>query len=274
MSKKKLESLSLATFVAHPIDEIKCAGGLFAKYSRKGHKVTNVIFQKALSRGELSSSLSKEEIFKEAERESKAASAKIGAEVELLNYEPLSMSIVKDEEEVVRRVADIIRRLKIDIVITHQPGDTSYGTMHHDSVNRIVEKACHFARDETVETTHDPYKVKLLLYAEMNLWTPQVLTKMPDLFIDISDVAKIKAEALAEYTLHIGKPAPDILRESRMVSSRMEGIVSGCRYAEAFYFPYDRYPYGRRAFDEIPRDWFSVPKTEGGHEKLSLPNDF
>ncbi len=274
MSEEKLESLSLATFVAHPIDEIKCAGGLFAKYSRKGHKVTNVIFQKALSRGELSSSLSKEEVFKEAERESRAASAKIGAKVEFLRYDPLSMSIVKNEEDIVRQVADLIRKLEADVVITHQPGDTSYGTMHHDSVNRIVEKACYFARDETVETTHDPYKVKLLLYAEMNLWTPQVLTKMPDLFIDISDVAKIKAEALAEYTIHIGKPAPDILRESRMVPSRMEGIVSGCRYAEAFYFPYDRYPYGRRAFDEIPSDWFYVPKTEGGHEELSLPNDF
>ncbi len=276
MTKEKLR-LSLVTFVAHPIDEIKCAGGLFAKYARRGHRVTNVIFQEHLGRGELSPSLSMEEVHKEAERQSRAASVKIGADVELLKYHPLSMSIVKDEEEVVRRVADIIRKLKADIVITHLPGDTTYGTMHHDSVNRIVNKACYYARNNTIETAHEPHAIKLLLYAEMNLWTPKVLTKMPDLFIDISEDAKIKAEAMAEYTIHIGEPAPDILREARMVPNRMAGIVSGCLYAEFFYFPYDRYPYGRRAFDEIPWDWLFVPRTKGemgGHEKLSLSDDF
>ena len=268
------EKLSLVTFVAHPIDEIKCAGGLFAKYSKKGHKVTNVIFQKHLGRGELSPSLSVEEINEEAERQSKAASAWIGAEVEFMRYDPLSMSIVKDEDAVVRQVADLIRKLRADIVITHLPEDTSYGTMHHDTVNKIMNKACYYARDASIETLHEPHKVKLLLYAEMNLWTPMVLTRIPDLFIDISDVAKMKAKALAEYKIHVGMEPPDILRESRMVPYRMSGIVSGCRYAEAFYFPYDRYPYGRRAFDEIPSDWLFVPLTEGGHEDLSLPKDF
>jgi LmbE family N-acetylglucosaminyl deacetylase len=45
------QKLHLVAFVAHPIDEVKCVGGTFAKSVKRGHRATAVIFSRPISRG-------------------------------------------------------------------------------------------------------------------------------------------------------------------------------------------------------------------------------
>jgi len=269
MTQKKLH---LVAFVAHPIDEVKGIGGTFAKYILKGHKATTVIFSKPVSRGELNSSLSEEEVVHANLAQAKKAAKILGSGIEFLNYDYEDLSIGKDRLEKIYRTTKIIRRLKPDVIFTHLLTDTSYGMMHHGLVGEVVTTACYYAGQKRFLTDSPPHKVKLLLYFLSNMWTPEHFSRRPDLFIDISDTAKTKHRAFQQYTAHVGSIPPSILREHRMVPSRMYGVVSGCYYAEAFFLPFDRF--GKIAFEQIPRDWIVLNKQDEHHEELSLPEGY
>ena len=264
--------LHLIAFVAHPIDEVKCVGGTFAKYVRRGHKATTVVFTSPAVRGELPSSLSDQEVIKANLAQAKGAADILGSDIEFLNYDYEDLSLRKDWLEKVYRSTEVIRRLKSDVVFTHLLTDTSYGSMHHQVVGEVVTAACYYAERKSFVTESPPYKVKLLLYFLSNMWTPEHFSRRPDLFIDITETAEVKHRSLQQYTTHVGSSPPSILREHRMVPSRMYGLVSGCFFAEAFFLPYDRF--GRIVFDEIPRDWLVLTREDEHHERLSLPEDY
>jgi len=266
------EKLHLAALVAHPIDEVKGVGGTFAKYIRRGHKATAVIFSRPTSRGELAPSLTEGEVVEANLAQAREAAKVLGAGIEFLNYDNQDLSVRKDPLEMVHRTAELIRRLKPDVVFTHLLTDTSYGMMHHKVVGEIATMACYYAGHKQLVTESPAHKVKLLFYFLSNLWTPEHFSRRPDLFIDISDTAEIKHGAFQQYTAHVGSPPPSILREHRMVPYRMYGVLSGCFFAEAFFLPFDRY--GRMALNEIPKDWVALTREEEKHEELSLPEDY
>jgi len=266
------KDLHLVAFVAHPIDEIKCLGGTFAKYIQRGHKATAVVFSKPKSRGELPDSFSEDEVVDANIAQGREAAKVLGSDIEFLNYRYEDLSIGKDRLEMVYRTAEVIRRLKPDVIFTHLLTDTSYGMMHHQVVGEVVTTACFYAGQKSFVSENPPHKIKLLLYFLSNMWTPEHFSRRPDLFIDISETAKLKYQAFQQYSAHVGSPPPPILKEQRMVASRMYGVVSGCFFAEAFFLPFDRF--GKIAFDEIPRDWIVLNREDEHHEELSLPNDY
>ncbi len=269
MRKKRLH---LVAFVAHAIDEVKCAGGTFAKYVQRGHRATAVIFSRPTSRGELPDSLSEHEVVEANVSQARKAAKVLGSDVEFLNYRYEDLSVGKDRQEMVFRTAEVIRRLKPDAIFTHLLTDTSYGMMHHRVVGEVVTTASFYAGQKGFVSDHPPYRTKLLLYFLSNMWTPEHLSRRPDLFIDISDTAKVKFQGLQQYSAHVGSPPPSILKEHRMVASRMYGVVSGCYFAEAFFLPFDRF--GRIALDEIPLEWMALGRKDEHHEELSLPEDY
>lgn len=269
MAEKKLH---LVAFVAHPIDEVKCVAGTFAKYVRRKHKATTVIFSRPTSRGELSNSLSEEEVVETNLGQAQEAAKILGSGIECFNYDYEDLSVARDRLVMVYRTAEAIRRLKPDVVFTHVLTDTSYGMMHHRIVGEVVTTACYYAGQKYPFSELPPHKVKLLLYFLANMWTPEHFSRRPDLFIDISETADVKHRALQQYTAHVSSPPPSILREHRMVPSRMYGVVSGCLFAEAFFLPFDRF--SRIAFDEIPREWIVQTREDEHHEELSLPEDY
>jgi len=266
------EKLHLVAFVAHPIDEVKCVGGTFAKYVQRGHKATAVVFSRPTSRGELPSSLSEDEVVETNLVQARKAAKVLGSEVEFLNYRYEDLSIGKDRLKMVYRTAEVIRRLKPNVIFTHLPTDTSYGMMHHQVVGEVITTACFYAGQKSFVSENPPHKIKLLLYFLSNMWTPEHFSRRPDLFIDISETAKLKYQSLQQYSAHVGSPPPSILKEHRMVASRMYGVVSGCLFAEAFFLPFDRF--GRIALDEIPKDWIVFGRKDEHHEALSLPEDY
>ena len=266
------KNLHLVAFVAHAIDEVKCVGGTFAKYLSKGHKATTVIFSRPTSRGELPASFSEDEVVEANIAQARRAAKVMGADVEFLNYDYGDLSVGKDRQQMVYRTAEMIRRLKPDVVFTHLLADTSYGMMHHQVVGEVVTTACFYAWQKRFVSESPPHKAKLLLYFLSNMWTPEHYSRRPDLFIDISETIKVKYNSLRQYNAHVGSPPPSLLKEHRLVASRMNGVVSGCQFAEAFFFPFDRF--GKIALDEIPTEWVVLRRKDEHHEELSLPEDF
>jgi LmbE family N-acetylglucosaminyl deacetylase len=265
-------NLHLVAFVAHAIDEMKCVGGTFAKYVRKGHQATAVVFSRPTSRGELPDSFSIEEVVEANLVQAKKAAKVLGSNIEFFNYRYEDLSVGKDRQEMVIRTADAIRRLKPDVIFTHLLEDTSYGMMHHRVVGEVVTTACYYAGQSSLKTDNPPHKINLLLYFVSNMWTPRHFSHSPDLFIDISETAQLKHQGLMQYSSHVGSPPPSLLKEHRMVPSRMYGLASGCYFAEAFFLPFDRF--GRIALDEIPREWMVLRRKDDHHEELSLPEDY
>jgi len=261
--------LNIVGFVAHPIDEVKCLGGTFAKYVQRGHKATTVVFAKPTSRGELPLAYSEQEVVEHNILQAREAAKVLGADIDFLGYNNVDLSLGKNRIEMVKRTAQYIQRLKPDVVFTHTLDDTSYGMMHHKIVGEVVTTACYYAGQKSFESQYPPHRIKLLLYFVANMWTNEHFSRRPDLFIDISDTAKVKSMAMMQYKSHVGDPPPDILKEHRMVPSRMYGVTSGCLFAEAFFLPFDRF--GKLAFDEIPKDWVVTTRKDSHHEELSLP---
>jgi LmbE family N-acetylglucosaminyl deacetylase len=266
------KNLHLVAFVAHPIDEVKCVGGTFAKYILRGHKATTVIFSRPSSRGELPDSFSEDEVVAANLAQARKAAKVLGSGVKCLNYRYEDLSVGMNLIEKVHRTVELIRTLKPDIVFTHLLTDTSYGMMHHKMVGEVVTTACYYAGHKRFITKSSHHQVKLLLYFLSNMWTPEHFSRRPDLFINISETAKIKHKALQQYATHLGTPSPSILKEHRMVPSRMYGIVSGCFFAEGFFLPFDRF--SRICLDEIPKDWILLRREDEHHEELSLPKSY
>lgn len=241
------QKLTLVAVIAHEMDGIKGCGGTLAKYSKMGHRTGAMILGKGNPKGN-----------------GQKAYETIGSELIALDCGL--------GEEAPQAVAEKLAELKADIVLTHIPQDVCiYGKRMHETVSDIVASACAYMAQKY---RNSDVWVKRLLYFLSNMWTTSYLTMKPDVFIDISDTAKVKAEALRYYGKWVGGDTPDILHEHRMVACRQYGIVAGVLYAEGFFLPFDGHPFGQLALDKFPEEWLRLSRLESGPPDLSLPKDF
>ena len=136
--------------------------------------------------------------------------------------------------------------------------------------------ACKYSMVDGLKTEHKPHLIGCLLHFLANPWTHEFFRSWnPDLFIDVSETERIKYNALKCFE-HVRLPSgevPSMLREHRLAADRLSGVISGCRFAEAFKFPFDRFM--KLAFDWIP-DNFLTPKPMDAHENLihDLPAEY
>ena len=130
--------------------------------------------------------LSKEEIVKVRLEEAKKAAAVIGAEYVCLGLD--DMFVRRDYDEGVRKVSDIIRRVKPDFIITH--GEHEY-MVDHSITSTIVF-------DATMAATVNHYPSD---YPEFDRYTPIyymentfMVNSFPEEFVDITDTIDTKIE--------------------------------------------------------------------------------
>lgn len=241
------EHLTLVAVSGHEMDAIKACGGTLAKYSQMGHRTVTLCPGKGNPDGT-----------------GPAAYKAIGTELVSLGCGA--------NEEAVATIGEKLVELKADIVFTHLPQDVCiYGGRMHEKTSDVVTSACAYIWQKY---RHTDFWIKRLLYFLSNVWTTHYLTLKPDVFIDVSDTAKLKAQALTHYAQSVGSDLPDILHEHRMVPSRQYGVVSGVWYAEGFFLPFDRHPFGQLALDKFPDEWLRQNRLESGPPSLSLPKDF
>ncbi len=176
----------------HPDDlEINC-GGTLVKCAKRGDKVTMV----ALANGSAGHKVyTKEEIAKIRLQEAKDSAAEIGAEYFNLGLD--DMFVRRDYDEGVRKVSDIIRRVKPDFIITH--GEHEY-MVDHSITSTIVF-------DATMAATVKHYPSD---YPEFNKYTPIfymentfMVNSFPEIFVDITDEIDMKIKMYSHHKSQI-----------------------------------------------------------------------
>ena len=165
----------------HPDDlEINC-GGTLAKCAKRGDRITMV----TLASGNGGHMIyTKKELAEIRFKEAKAAAAEIGADYYGLGLD--DMFVRRDYDEGVRKVSDIIRKVKPDFIITH--GEHEY-MVDHSITSTIVFDASMAATIKHYPSDYPEFdKTTPIFYME----NTSMVNSFPEIFVDITDEIDIK----------------------------------------------------------------------------------
>jgi len=210
---------------AHPDDlETLCAGTL-AKYVKEGHKV----FMANLCNGNLGhSEISPEELREIRRKECEKAASMI--EAELLTPDIGDMSLFPDRETR-KKVVDIVRMAKPDVVLTHAPNDYM---VDHITTSQLVLDASFAAPVPHFYTDHAPHtKIAPVFYMD----TISGIDFQPEIYVDISPEIELKKKMLACHQSQAKwlKEHHNIDYLEVMVTvAKFRGLQCGVAYAEGF----------------------------------------
>lgn len=219
------KQLHIVAIGAHTGDMELTAGAVLAKYSRAGHRVTLV----SLTLGEKGHpQLDPEEYARQKKREGQAAAAVLGAETVFLPYKDAELPV---NEESILQVADLLRQLKPDIVITHWQK-----SIHRDHVaaHEIVRAARFYAGLKTFKSQWPAHWVGRLYFAD-NWEDAQEFE--PQVFIDITPVRDLWIQAMQEFAFARGETSRFPYIEYYKALSVVRGAPAGFPYAQAFSVP-------------------------------------
>lgn len=238
------------------------AGGLILKAVKKGHRVILLVVCGYESNWVVIKGREKEF------REKTLQKAKeMGVEKRFLNYGGCRITI---DMEIVEEVAKVVADVKPDVVLFHNPFETS--PYDHGIVGKIAEYAARFYYEilgiKSLHCCHEMYSYEVYLRP-----SPPYPLFQPDTYIDISDVikevvdipnyftqlyaeseeykgaggvnSKVKIDYLGEEEIPLYSYG-----EMKLTLSRYRGFQCGVRYAEA-YKAMDRSPLGKRILLEI-----------------------
>jgi len=219
--------MNIFIIVAHPDDEVFGCGGTIAKY-RKGNDIYVAILGEGISSRYKKRKEAKEEISKLKEDSIKAGKL-LGIKRTFFFGLPDNCFDTVSFLEIVKKIEEIIKKIKPEVVYTHYSGDLNID-------HRITFQA--------VLTATRPVKgcpVKEIYSFEVPSSTEWSFGKIekekvfnPNVFEDISDTLGIKLKALRLYKSEIRKfPHPRSLKTIRAIAVRW-GSVAGLKYAEAF----------------------------------------
>jgi LmbE family N-acetylglucosaminyl deacetylase len=217
MEDLEAKRLTIVAIGAHPdpFDMPYQAGGTLAKYARRGHDVVMV-------------SAAREE---EWVAEVAAIAERLGTGHRFLDFEE---GAIFDDASHIHRIMNLLRELRPDVVITHQPDDYH---PDHRGLSRAVLGACLLSRVSEFVTDHPPHMIGNLFYSE----TTSALNSRATIYVDVAETYEQKMEALR---LHGGlsERQPDVshlesiehLVEREDATMRMRGFQVERDYCEAF----------------------------------------
>lgn len=212
----------------HPDDlEIGC-GGTLAKLAAQGHRVTMV----HVANGDKGHKVIRpEELKRIRKQEAQSAGELIGAEV--IGLDVPDLAVKSDQDELVGKLARVIRRVKPDYIITHPPEDYM---KDHMEVSRAVFDASFAAtvphyQPADGEKAHD--KAVPIYYMD----TLAGVGFLPTEYVDIGDhiETKIRMNECHQSQIrwlyeHDGIDFLDFVR----TVSKFRGLQCGRPYAEGF----------------------------------------
>ena len=134
------------------------------------------------------------------------------------------------DRKVQLEIADEIRRIKPNIVITHW-NKASHTDHHNTAVN--VEKALWIAKISTIETDHPCHCVSRLYYTDN--WEDQT-DFVPNVYISVEEEdIDTWQSAISEFQVGRGEITGFNFVEYYRHLTRVRGMVAGFRHAQAFY---------------------------------------
>lgn len=195
----------LLAIVSHPDDETFGCGGTLAFHAMKGHEA-----------GVLSITCSAEERRGELRDETNA----LGVDEPIVFDE----EILDRNQNLIRRISDVIVERRPEIVLTHIPFD--YHREHrlaHELVKEAIEWAAH------TTTYEEPWVVGRILLMEVNTLIPT-----PHVLVDITNAFDKKIEAVDCYASQLAKFPWGYYEDYNIKKAELRGVQGGCSYAEAF----------------------------------------
>lgn len=189
MAERKLHVLTLG---AHAADQELSAGMIIAKYTRAGHRVTIL----SLTPGEKGHpKLGAVEYARQKVAEASECAKLLGAESMVLGY---GDALLEETEAIKLEVADLIRELKPDILITHPAG-----SMHkdHRNAHKIAVDAVFYAALPAIERTLPSHRIRHVFYSEN--WEDMDGYE-PDVYVDATEVFETYCQALETFELWNG----------------------------------------------------------------------
>jgi bacillithiol biosynthesis deacetylase BshB1 len=219
--------LDLLAIGAHPDDVEMTSGGWLCLAAQQGYR-TGVLH---LTRGEMGTRGTPQT----REREAKAAAKALGCKV--LEFAGLRDGYIHDDDESVRAVVDLLRRLAPKVVIApymkcHHPD--------HEAAAELCIKAVHFASLRGYVTEFPQHRVKRLVHARYSQHFE------PSFYVDVTSVIEKKKKAIECYASQF-EPAKDVSGEPMTRMSRpgfvdqflsynsFFGLRAGCPFAEAYW---------------------------------------
>ncbi|MFH0937225.1 MAG: PIG-L deacetylase family protein [Candidatus Daviesbacteria bacterium] len=219
---------------AHPDDPEFGCGGTVAKYIIEGATAYYLICTNGV-RGSRSKDIKSDKLAKTRKKEQLTAAKVIGVkEVMFLDHGDGELEAdLHLKEEIVK----VIRKLKPDIVFTHDPswiyetrGETAFinHNDHRKTGTATIDAVYPLARDlasfpEHIEEGLQPHKV-----SEVYLFN----FSHPTFYVDITNYFEIKVQAVLKHKSQIDNPKQTKL----WLGKRLEeiGKQAGCEYAEGF----------------------------------------
>jgi len=198
------------------------AGGVAALAASQGAQVTLV----HMTLGEKGHRNLPPDVYARQKREEAEAAARVlGARCRFLNFEDAHLNADRATTEA---VAEVIREIKPDILITHWKG-----SWHRDHINAhlAVMEGIFYAGLPAISGEHGAHGVERVLFAEN--WE-DLTGFQPQIYIDVSTVFDIWWAAVNEYALCREQMADFPYGDYYRSLLRMRGCLSGVRYAEAF----------------------------------------
>jgi LmbE family N-acetylglucosaminyl deacetylase len=201
------------------------AGALVAKYTRAGARAVLL----HLTAGEMGHPrLSGQEYARQKYEEAHHAAQVLEAEARFLPYADASLPY---NDEVAYQIADVIREVRPQVVLTHWRG-----SFHSDHVNthHNTMRALFLAALPAIERTHPPHSPGTMLFPEN--WE-DMEDFDPNLYIDIDDVYDQWLEAANQYELFRGGISSFRYRDYYQALAIMRGCLSGYARAVALMRP-------------------------------------
>ena len=209
----------------HAADMEFTAGALVAKYALAGARAVFL----HLTAGEMGHPrLSGQQYARQKYEEAHRAAQVLGAEARFLPYADASLPC---NDEVAYQIADVIREVRPQVVLTHWRG-----SFHSDHVNthHNTMRALFLAALPAIERTNPPHAPGTLLYPEN--WE-DMEDFDPNLYVDIDDVYDQWLEAANQYELFRGGISSFRYRDYYQALAIMRGCLSGYSRAVALMRP-------------------------------------
>lgn len=210
---------------AHPDDlEILCAGTL-ARYAARG----DYVVMAHVCRGDKGhAEIPHSEVGQIRQQEATAAAQIIGAEAMALGIPDCELYV---NDENMRRVVDLIRTARPDVIITHHPDDYH---SDHNAVTKLVVDASFSATLPYYITSQPAHPLAPPIYF---MDTLAGIDFTPTEYVNITGTLELKKQAMSQHSSQITwlkeHHATDIL-DFIETMARFRGLQCGATYAEGF----------------------------------------
>lgn len=211
----------------HPDDlEIGC-GGTLALYAEKGHDV----FMCHIANGNMGHAvIMPDELAGIRTAEAEASGAILGAK-KVFNPDVPDLLVDSHNEEQVRKIVEVIRSVRPDVIITHSPDDYM---RDHVETSKLVFNASFSSSIPHYFTESPPWPLIAPIYY---MDTIAGVGFLPEEYTDITTTLETKLKALEKHESQLkwmkDHDGIDFLDFVRTVS-KFRGLQSGVTYAEGF----------------------------------------